>query len=306
MTNSMRTSRRLHLLAVSALLAVAGVPMLRPQEPAPKRPPKIYGATSRSAPESKKSEVPIAAGVEHDEVLRSSAEHDARFLAQRREYFASIGIVARYDEWLNPAPSTATFVATTGKPKGVFEASSRDVEADGSPRENAILDEPVDPVIDPIRVMPRAEEHLRDGAKFFLARDYPLAFDEYRKGSLLARESGLARHQFALTQFTLGDYEGAAASLRRAVELSPELPKLRIDCAKLYAPATPDLKDQRLALDSHVRVRPADRSAALVSAWIAYSCGENERARVLFESIVAADPNDSAAQAYLAAILDAR
>lgn len=295
----MLTSRRLHLLAVSAFLAVAGVPLLRPQEPAPKRPPKVYGATSRSAPDSKKTEVPIAVGVEHDEHGRSSAPHDAQFLTQRREYFASIGIVARYDEWLNPAPSTATFVTTTGKSTGVFEASSRDVEADGSPREDANLDEPVDPVIDSIRVMPRAEEHLRDGAKYFLARDYPLAFDEYRKGSLLARESGLARHQFALAQFTLGDYEGAAASLRRAVELSPELPKLGLDIAKLYAPATKDLEDQRLAIESHVRVRPADRSAALVSAWIAYSCGEIERARVLFESIVGIDPNDLAAQAYL-------
>lgn len=306
MTSCMRTSRRIHLLAVSAFLAVAGVPLLRPQEPAPKRPPKVYGATSRSAPESKKTEVPITAGVAEEKFTGSDAQRDARFVAQRREFFASIGIVARYDEWLNPAPSTATFAATTGASTGVFEVRSRDVEADGSPRETAPPDELVDPVIDAIRTTPRAEEHLREGATAFFARDYPLAFDEYRKGSLLARESGLARHQFALAQFSVGDYEGAASSLRRAIELAPELPKLGLDFTKLYAPATPDLEDQRLALDSHVRVRPADRSAGLVLAWIAYSCGEIERARVLFESLLAVDPNDLAAHAFLAEIPVAR
>lgn len=280
------------------LLTVAAVPKLRPDESVTKRPPKVHRATSRVAPPSEKGEVPLAAGVESESIAAGTGRSLA---ATRRSFFASIGIVARYDVWLSPPGSTAT-VAASERKDGVVEARSRDVEADGSPRERRDGDaEAEDPIVDAVRADPRAEELLTAGVAAFGAGEYDDAFDRLRRGCLLAKDSGLARHTFAIAQFALGDYQGAASSLRRAVELTPELPRMGLELAPLYAPTSRDLTDQRLALESHARLFPADRDAALLLAWIAAACGETAVARERFAALVATDPEDAVARAYLEA-----
>lgn len=291
-------SRGSTVLAALFVVTVAGVPYLRPEDETAKRPPKVIRATSRPAPPSSKVEVPLVGGVEVETHAHGGREPLTR---ERRSFFASIGVVARYDEWLSPPPSTAE-VAKVGRGDGVIDANSRDVEADGSPR--VASGEPgaestTDPIIDALRADPRAEALLTSGVDALRRGDFPRAFDELRRGSLLAKDSGLARHTFAVAQFALGDYDGAAASLRRAVEAMPELPKLGLDIAALYEPASRDLADQRLALESHARLRPADRNAALVAAWIALGCGETERARAGFAALLESDPRDLVARAYL-------
>lgn len=296
-------------LATLVTATVVGVPRLRPQElpkesPSQSKPDRFTRVTSRPAPPSQSVEVPITAGIgvatNSGDPRSGHGTHDPHGRGQedRTTFFASIGIVARYDAWLNPAPSTVTVEKVRHTPRTI-RVSSRPIDAAGNPIEpasgskvstavtNSTANRAGDPSNDgsnpitasgdELRDSDRALTMLRDGHAALVKRDYALAFEQYRQAAPLVPQNGLPRFQMTFAQFALGDYEGAMYSLRRGLDLLPEMATAGFDLPKLYGEPQ-DLEEQRRTLESYVRIHPADREGHALLVWIDYCCGDLDAA----------------------------
>lgn len=294
-------------LATLITATVVGVPRLRPQEspqkPQEHGPDRFTRVTSRPAPPSQSVEVPITTGIAvegrgRDVLAGQSDRQRDPHNSERASFFASIGIVARYDAWLNPEPSTVKVEKVRHTPRTI-RVSSRPIDASGNPIEpkggsnvstsvtrdasGATPEEPggdgnpIAASADELSGSDRALSLLRDGHAGFLKRDYALAFDRFRQAAPLVAQNGLPRFQMTFSQFALGDYEGAMYSLRRGLDLLPEMATAGFDLPKLYGEPK-DLEEHRRALESYVRIHPADREGHALLVWIDYCCGDLDAA----------------------------
>ena len=98
---------------------------------------------------------------------------------------------------------------------------------------------------------------------------------------------------YALANFAAGDYEIAAAALRRALASADVLVNLPPDVRTFYSDmATYDAQLQRLATQANQR--GGDRELAFVVAYLTYSTGDARTAAALFAEL-ALDGRDTLA-----------
>lgn len=123
-------------------------------------------------------------------------------------------------------------------------------------------------------------------------------FDEaqrYYVSAMLADDSdGVAMMLYSVSNLATGDYEVAAAALRRSLERSPDLISNPIDVRKLYGEAY--LFDtHRDDLAAFVEGRPGDRDTKLLYGYVLFASGDAERAGVIFRQLRDSDSSDGLA-----------
>lgn len=284
-------------------MVVAGVPLLRPQEADTKRFTKSYSAKSRPAEESETAEVAVSGGVSRNRETGALDDECSRRFDSKdsRAAWAEIGVVARYDKWLNPRESTSSF-ATVPKNDGTkttktVSANSRAVDASGRPPK-AVDAQPagegsaVVTAGKELRSNAKAFDLLRAGLDLFKARDYGKARDALCKASPLAPTNGIPHFHAALALFALGEYDAAAWDLRRGLDLLPDFARLSSDIRSLYGDAT-DLEDQTRALESYTRLHPTDAEALALLGYIRFASGNAADAEPLFSALAQARPDDA-------------
>jgi tetratricopeptide (TPR) repeat protein len=131
-----------------------------------------------------------------------------------------------------------------------------------------------------------------EGNAAFAAGRYDEARGLYVRAVMTDERDGYAKTLYAWANFALGDYEVAAAALRRALLTTPDLVDNPLDLRTFY----PD----RAVLDRHADAlmrfladHPQHREAQLLWGYLLYSIGQAEPAASVFTSLAGADQNDA-------------
>jgi tetratricopeptide (TPR) repeat protein len=154
------------------------------------------------------------------------------------------------------------------------------------------------PVQPPDQEAPDFSEEQRktvmDGNAAFSAGRYEEARDLYVRAVLTDGRDGYAKMLYAWSNFALGDFTTAAASLRRALVTTPELIDYPMDLRTMYSDASV-LPTQTERLVRYISENPPNADAELLLAYLHYSIGEAQRAADSFKRTAAADANDKVA-----------
>jgi len=139
---------------------------------------------------------------------------------------------------------------------------------------------------------PQTQTSVDEGNAAFAAGRYEEAGRFYVRAVMADERDGYAKMLYAWANFALGDYEVAAASLRRALLTTPDLVDYPLDLRTLY----PD----RAVLDRHadalmrfIAEHPQHREAQLLWGYLLYSIGQAEPAASVFTSLAGTDQNDT-------------
>ena len=123
---------------------------------------------------------------------------------------------------------------------------------------------------------------------------------------LTDERDGYAKLLYAWANFALGDFDTAAASLRRSLWTTTDLVDYPMDLRTLYSDRSA-LTLQTERLERVVAENPMNRESAMVLAYLYYSVGEADRAASMFSSVADRDADDTlAAQLRDAAVRNAR
>lgn len=147
----------------------------------------------------------------------------------------------------------------------------------------------------------QAGAFMQQGVASFRGRDYLAAAENFRRAVPLDPDNGLPRFAHGFAQFALGDYDGAAYSIRRGLDLLPDWNRSGQDLAAWYG-APLDLQDQLEALRSHCRLQRDDGEARAVLGYVELFTGDLERAAVTLEQVAAQRPDDPLPRHFLAEI----
>jgi len=145
-----------------------------------------------------------------------------------------------------------------------------------------------------------------DANTAFAAGRYEEARGLYIRAVLTDERDGYAKVLYAWANFALGDFDTAAASLRRSLWTTTDLVDYPMDLRTLYSdPSALTLQTERL--ERFVAENPANSESALVLAYLYYSIGEADRAAGMFGRLAVQDADDTlAAQLRDAAVRNAR
>lgn len=130
------------------------------------------------------------------------------------------------------------------------------------------------------------------GNAAFAAGRYDEARGLYARAVMTDERDGYAKSLYAWANFALGDYEVAAAALRRALLTTPELMDYPPDLRTLY-PDRAVLDRQADALQRFIADHPEHREAQLVWGYLLYSIGQAEPAASVFTALASADQDDT-------------
>jgi len=145
-----------------------------------------------------------------------------------------------------------------------------------------------------------------DANTAFAAGRYEEAKGLYIRAVLTDERDGLAKMLYAWANFALGDYDTAAASLRRALWTTTDLVDNPMDLRTLYSDRSA-LTLQTERLERFVAENPVTREPELVLAYLYYSIGEADRAASMFGGLADRDAEDTlAAQLRAAAVRNSR
>lgn len=209
-----------------------------------------------------------------------------RFPVQIPIYAPLYGVTPGYFPTRVPKPSTATVTVHSGPARTKFNARSRFPEA-------------VEAAVERLHEHALAGDPMKLGVERFRARDYHAAAEAFRRAAPLDPDNGLPRFGHSFAQFALGDYEGAAWSLRRGLDLLPDWASSGQDLGAWYE--TPiDLEDHLQALRSHCRLRPDDHEAKALLGYIAFVTGDTGLARASFQDVQTARADDPLPAHFLA------
>lgn len=235
--------------------------------------------------------------------------HGYRPLCYPRSYYPSYGF--GYYPWYGLGYAYST-VYLTEPYVGQTYVSPEYVEPAYSTSEDAATDQytagptqTVPPQIAPSQPLPESAENypsfepaeqrrtiVSNANNAFAAGRYEEAKGLYVRAVMTDERDGYAKTLYAWANFAIGDYEVAAAALRRALLTTPDLVDYPLDLRTLY----PD----RAVLDRHadalmrfIADHPQHREAQLLWGYLLYSIGQAEPAASVFTSLAVADQNDS-------------
>ena len=189
-------------------------------------------------------------------------------------------------------PSCSYYPSYAANYSTVYYVREEIVEAEGIP--DLPASEIIDPDLDILELMDL-------GWDLFFHGDYAGAAEAFRQATLKAPEDANAKFAFSQALFAIGNYPDAAFLLRRGMELDPTWPTHAADPRERYGDPL-DHEEQRRALETFLEFVPADPSATLLLAVQSYTTGDVATAQILFEELVALDPEDAVAIAFLAAL----
>ena len=138
------------------------------------------------------------------------------------------------------------------------------------------------------------ETLVGEGNAAFAAGRYEDARRAYLRAVLADERDGYAKVLLGWSAFAMGDFDGAAAAIRRALLTTPDLVDYPMDLRALYADQAV-LDHQIDALVQFVQVRPDPREAEFVLGYVYYSHGLAERAASVFNSLAQRDAKDTLA-----------
>jgi len=139
---------------------------------------------------------------------------------------------------------------------------------------------------------PQAASPVSEGNAAFAAGRYDEARDLYVRAVFSDERDGYAKVLYAWSNFALGDYDVAAAAIRRALLTTPDLVTYPMDLRTLYSDAA-TLDRQTDALLRFLADRPNHAEAQLVWGYLLYSIGQADRAASVFNGLAGADANDT-------------
>ncbi len=139
---------------------------------------------------------------------------------------------------------------------------------------------------------PQAASPVSEGNAAFAAGHYDEARDLYVRAVFSDERDGYAKVLYAWSNFALGDYDVAAAAIRRALLTTPDLVAYPMDVRTLYSDAA-TLDRQTDALLRFLADRPNHTEAQLVWGYLLYSIGQADRAASVFNGLAGADVNDT-------------
>jgi hypothetical protein len=160
-------------------------------------------------------------------------------------------------------------------------------------------EEPVEPSTEtPKYSRDEAPAFTSTGWEHFRGGDYFDAVESFRQAVLADPDDAQAKIAFAQGLFALGQYADAAFLIRRASELSPDLPVVGVDPRGRYADPM-DHAEQMVALRAFLERVPGDPAALLVLAVQSYFTGDVTAARESFQLLHGLDPEDQVAKQFL-------
>jgi tetratricopeptide (TPR) repeat protein len=133
-----------------------------------------------------------------------------------------------------------------------------------------------------------------DGNAAFTAGRYDDARRLYTRAVMADERDGYAKMLLGWASFAVGDYDGAAAAIRRALLTTDDLVNYPMDVRTFYSDAAV-LNHQIGSLVQFTQSRPDDREAEFVLAYLYYSVGQAERSASVFNGLVDRDRNDTLA-----------
>jgi tetratricopeptide (TPR) repeat protein len=133
---------------------------------------------------------------------------------------------------------------------------------------------------------------VSDANNAFAAGRYEEAKGLYVRAVMTDERDGYAKTLYAWANFALGDYEAAAAALRRALLTTPDLVDYPLDLRTLY-PDRAILDRHSDALMRFLADHPQHREAQLLWGYLLYSIGQAEPAATVFSALAGADQDDT-------------
>lgn len=133
-----------------------------------------------------------------------------------------------------------------------------------------------------------------DGNAAFTAGRYEDARRLYTRAVMADERDGYVKMLLGWASFAVGDFDGAAAAIRRALLTTDDLVTYPMDVRTFY-PDAAVLNQQIDALAQHSQSRPDDREAEFVLAYLYYSVGQAERSASMLTGLVNRDRNDTLA-----------
>ncbi len=131
-----------------------------------------------------------------------------------------------------------------------------------------------------------------NGNAAFAAARYEEAKGLYIRAVLADERDGYVKTLYAWANFAMGDYDTAAASLRRALLTTPDLVDYPMDLRTLYSDSNL-LGAQSERLARHVAENPEHRESRFVLGYLQYSVGEAQSAASIFQELASRDAGDT-------------
>jgi len=131
-----------------------------------------------------------------------------------------------------------------------------------------------------------------EGNAAFAAGRYEDARRSFIRAVLADERDGYAKVLYAWASFALGDFDVAAAALRRALLTTSDLITYPMDLRTLYSDPAP-LSGQIDALFRFNAEHPANRESGLLLGYLFYSIGEADRAASILNGLADSDRTDT-------------
>lgn len=133
---------------------------------------------------------------------------------------------------------------------------------------------------------------VSEGNAAFTAGRFEEARGLYTRAVLSDERDGYAKMLLGWASFAVGDFQGAATAIRRALLTTEDLVSFPMDLRTLYTDRA--LLDRQIAsLNQYRLARPDDREADLVAAYLYFSIGEADRAAAMLQSMIERDREDT-------------
>lgn len=169
------------------------------------------------------------------------------------------------------------FAGATDLPLAPLEA---DAVVDGSAR-------PAGTATDPYGMLDAGHRLFADGK-------YDDARRQYFNAVTVNEADGFAALFFGISNYAMGHYQLAATSIRKALEVSPELIDNPIDIRSIY-PDRETFERHRVALRKHLAKNGGSPDDRLLDAYLDFASGEPDAALEGFKRLAAAVPADALA-----------
>ncbi len=155
--------------------------------------------------------------------------------------------------------------------------------------------------VDALEMNATAADRMKSGTQSFRDRAYLDAAKAFRQAIPLDVDNALPRFSFAHALFALGDYENAAYSVRRGLDLMPEWVTSGNNLWAAYGEPK-DFRDQRFALASACVLNPTDAEALTLLGYVDFFTGNLAGSRAAFGKLAELRPDDPLAPFFLTEI----
>jgi len=154
--------------------------------------------------------------------------------------------------------------------------------------------------VEPQERIPINNALLADAARSFQEGRYEDAKAYLARAVLNDPQNGFAELAYALGHFAVGDYQPAAAAVRRGLASVPDIVDAPLDIVRQYGEPK-DFEMHMQALQLYVASHPDDQNAWFLMGYVLYSSGHPEKAASAFAKAAKLDPSDT----YAAVLHDA-